>query len=1440
IYTYPERYGGSGTLSATLTTDSDGCVTVTEKRFGISASYKDSKWSNRERYYNNEAPRDSKTTRMRAGILSDRSIYHPGDSLKAVAVAYSVTGQAMSLDSCSRVTLKLIDANRKTRAEESCMTDRFGRASCAFEIPADGLLGTWRVEAYDADDKRIGYCQVNVADYVAPTFFVTTDNDDSEPAEGDTVCIRGEVLTYSGMPVAGAKVEYNVRYSSPMRWWYRGYATYNGSVTADAAGKYEILLPTANLKGTAFEKGVFDVRVSATSPAGETQEGPSRMFALGKEYTIVPESDSYLIEVTDESATLKFYVENMLHKRVKKELKYTISRLPDYKTIAEGTFTAPNLQLPIADMPSAEYAIDVELLEDENIDADTRLTLWRRTDKSAPAGTGLWTPEKVIYAKPGEKKVNVTIGSGRADRWIPAVLSGDKKIISTKWLHIEKDNISLPVEAPTGYESLNLNLTYLSDLNYETATIKINSAESADRLQVKTESFRDRLTAGDQEKWTFRFSRNYTPTGIIPAMAVMTDKALNAIAPFEWAFNPSPDYRPTYYYINHSFNRLLSIYTNIRSSKYLRYNGIELPILQDYNRNWGIGATVIRNTVMLTSAAIADNGVMMEASEGIMRKSAQRAAGAAPMAYDMADDSDRFAVQEESVMAYGYAAGMSSESQVEMEADSSEAESEDSTELRSSECPVAFFMPFLTTDKDGMLNVEFTTPNFNTTWAFQLIGYDERLQTTKVALEAVASKPVMVTTSAPRFVRTGDRIEIAATAFNNSGKETPVKGRLELVDLLSGKLIASKDFAEENLADGANRLMTMEWCVGDGISSVGFRAYAESGSHKDGEQAIVPVLPSSTPVVESTPFWISPGGKEISVKLPKFKPTDQVTLQYCDNPAWYCLTSLPEIVNPDTKSITSKARALFGNATAFHLISSNPALRQGLEALLSDKDSPFASVRSNLEKDGQLKITSLNNTPWVNNAESETLRMSRLSTLLDAEGAESTISGILDELKEAQTSAGGWSWCPDMRPSSWITSEVVRYLAMCSRNGALAGFPAWENIARRGVAFVDGEMVDDYHKYHKKGESLAYLLDWVYVRSSLPQSVIPQGAKSREMNGLAARALVDISKEWKDYGIAEKAKTAMVLARNGKVKEASAILESIRQYASETPEKGIWFDNLSSGYGGLFTLRTTTLALQAFAELQPANKVIDGLRQWMVLGRQYQDWGKSADVAETVNAILTSGSDWTTADNSGKAGIYLGDKEIEIPSAAALTGAFTISLRASDASKKTLKVKREGSSPAWGGVVCQYVSPIEDVAASEVPDLSIEKRLVALVEQPDGSMKPVEGIELKKGMKVRVTLILNAGRDLDYVAVTDSRSACLEPTEQLSGIRGSDGVWYYKEVRDEATNLYFDTLPKGVHVVSYDCRVGADGDFSCGIATAQSQYSPSTVAHTSGFILKSR
>ncbi len=1412
-----KNYNSDRLLTATMTTNKDGFVIVSEKNCDIEAYYKGSRYSNDYRIYNSEIRND--TTALRhLSILPDRSIYHPGDSICIAFIAYTSKGSDMNLSSKTEYTINLLDANGKKVASQSAVSDSFGRATISFQIPNDGMLGQWSLSSTDENGRLNGYATFQVAEYVAPTFFISPEKSENEHAAGDVVNLKGQVLTYSGMPLANAKVDYTVRYRSPMRWYMPSGATFDSSVTTDDNGYYSITLPTTNLKDTQFERGVFTVGISATSPAGETQSGPSEQFALGQEFSIDFPYSNLKMEISDSIPSININVKDILGRNVNKQLKYTLKNVATSKVVAEGLSISPSLALPEQHYPSAKYELSVELVDDPDITANLTMIMWRKSDTSAPEGTKLWIPESDFYAKSGENEVNVTIGSGISDCWLPIVISGDNKLIDFKWIHVEHDNVVLPVQIPMNYEKNLVNVNFVSNLNIENASVNIFSSEAYNNLNIITESFRDKISAGDEEHWKFHFGKKYGTVGEIPVLAVMTDASLNHLAPFKWNFNPSSNYHSVSARFNTCISRDCSIDFSLRNYKYFPTETVSFPKINDYGQNWGIGHYFsdavyygVHNDMKLYSKAMATSQVM---SRGMAEDNA------APKTEAIEEELAEEMPQESATGA----------------TDSGKAT--DAKELRESECPIAFFMPYLTTDKEGIVDINFTVPNFNTTWALQILGYDENLQTSYKQLETVASKPIMVSTHSPRFVRTGDVIQLTATVFNNTGKETDAQGRIELINLFNGKTIASKDFSHENLEAAGSRIITMQWPVPSDISSVGFRAFAEADGHRDGEQALLPVLPATSPVVESTPFWLAPNQNSFEIKLPRFKDTDQVTLQYCDNPVWYCLTALPDIIQSDSKSILIKIENLFGNAMAFNLISSNTTLKTGLETLLSDKNSRFAAIKSNLEKNGNLKIAKLSNTPWVNDAESETLRMSRLSTLLDSENAKKTISEQIEELKNLQYSEGGWSWCPDMQPSSYITRLILDHFSMLTKAGALKSFTGTDKMIKDAIRFVDSETLKDYKKYHKKDESLCYLLDWLYTRSGFAKEFLPGGSLGKEMNSIIAKAEKDMASEWKSMDIRDKANAAVVLWRAGNSKVASEILESLRQFASETYEKGVWFDNLNSGFGGHSALQTTTSVLEAYSEIQPANGIIDGIRQWLILSRQVQDWGKNRCTVETVNAILSSGSEWTNTADEQLPGFALNSNQVNIPTSAALTGAFTVNLDAKKASGKKLKISRRGNSPAWGGVISQYEATMKDVVAAEIPQLSIRKQVVALVDEGNGTLVPKEDIDLKKGMKVRVTLTITNDRGMDYMAITDERSACLEPADQLSHYTSTDRVRYYKEVRNESTNIYIEHLPKGHHVISYDCTASQDGTFSCGIATIQSQYSPLVTAHSAAFMLQ--
>ena len=159
---------------------------------------------------------------------------------------------------------------------------------------------------------------------------------------------------------------------------------------------------------------------------------------------------------------------------------------------------------------------------------------------------------------------------------------------------------------------------------------------------------------------------------------------------------------------------------------------------------------------------------------GPLRVRGTRALADAEVEVEMADE----AVLEETVVT-GYAAtapmnmamqksaAYTGAGAVEEEAAESQEETPQQEEdYRPAELPLAFFRPMLTTDAQGNLEISYTVPDANTTWVLRALAYNRELLTASDDVEIVASKPLMVSTNATRFLRCGDVATLPASVMN--------------------------------------------------------------------------------------------------------------------------------------------------------------------------------------------------------------------------------------------------------------------------------------------------------------------------------------------------------------------------------------------------------------------------------------------------------------------------------------------------------------------------------------------------------------------------------------------------------------------------------------------------------------------------------------------------
>ncbi len=226
-------------------------------------------------------------------------------------------------------------------------------------------------------------------------------------------------------------------------------------------------------------------------------------------------------------------------------------------------------------------------------------------------------------------------------------------------------------------------------------------------------------------------------------------------------------------------------------------------------------------------------------------------------------------VQEHKAMAAVATADMAKEESIEAEADAGSSEEGGNTgnfEYRDSEVPLAFFAPVLTTDEYGNLSYSFTVPNANTTWILSAMAYTSDLRTASLNRSAIASKPIMVAPNLPRFVRTGDVIVIESQIFNTTETTASAKTEVHIINPANGEILQSETYTSEIGANGSATVCTKVAAPFD-IPFICFRIKSSTEGFSDGEQALIPVLPSSTPVIESTEFYVPSGTDTYTVNL---------------------------------------------------------------------------------------------------------------------------------------------------------------------------------------------------------------------------------------------------------------------------------------------------------------------------------------------------------------------------------------------------------------------------------------------------------------------------------------------------------------------------------------------------------------------------------------------
>lgn len=1383
-------------------TDANGCYVINEKS-GYDASLYPIKgndiYSSPVMIWSGYLPEDE----IAAEIFTDLPIYHPGDTITAVAVAYDKELKGNKPRPNETITIELRDVNYNIVDKVTANTDQWGRIEAKLAIPATGLTGRFRLQATVKNQGNIGMTWVTVSDYKLPTFEVVTDKVTATP--GQSVIIEGQTTTYAGFPLGGTKVSLSLSNESPWRWWRFNASSpsfYTAETVTDDNGKYRFVITQELLESAPQPDALFVAKLTAVSSSGESRDA-STVFTNKKSYQISVNMPS-IIDAS-QSARIDVSVLGSDNDKTDKEVVATLTR--DGVTAGHLNISK-NGDTSFADFPSGRYNVNFAL-------ADTTLkckpeskevVIYRPTDKLSPVDKPLWIPKTMITADGDTRKATIIYATACDSTHIYYFASGRDGIVAKGWLNPSKGMNSFEIIVPDKESDIKLELMTAKDLWLYSETINISTPASMRNISVEVETFRDKVTPGKEETLTLTVKDN-SGNPVKSAMLIdMYNKALTQLAAQQFSFSIWPLYTP---FINSQtrMNDRPGTYLN-KDVRYVGQPSIGQPRFDLYNRRFinRFEQIKVRGYAMVKSVAYrADDLVAVREHNG-----------------QLAENS----VEEAVKTVQEVAGGLSDMPEAAAKAEDNGTTQPDDQPFtyRDSETPLAFFNPMLLTDDAGRLQLSYTVPNANATWTLAALAYDNEMLSSSTSRDIIASKPIMVQPNCPRFLRMGDKAVILANVMNATDSAMSVTTQFEIFDPSTGKILTSTQ-STDDIAPKQSSIVSITVDTPFDLMMLGYRVKSSTATHADGEQGIIPILESVQPVIESKPFYIPADSTYFTMELPKTPDNGRSTLQFCENPTWYVVTALPGLRAKTDRTSNSAAAAIFSAAVADGIIRDNPEVKSALHRWLSS-DRSDSTLVSMLERNSDLKIVMLQATPWMMDARSDSERMDRLALLFDKKEISTVYATNIEALAKMQCHGGGWSWTPDYKQASyWSTLNILEGMGNLKRLGYMPGDQRLESMIQNAVEYIDRETAAQFKKYPEADYTL-----YVAVRDLFPD-IKQSTAAERVTDATVQRFIAD----WKNFDVTQKAIAATILNNHAYAATAHNILSSLDEYAMTSPSMGMWWPSLDNlTYSRYSKIGAAAIILDAYAAITPNSKAIDRIRQWIVIQKEAQDWKDGVITTQVISSFLSTGSKWTTPAHG--AVVSVNGNEITPDKVEKVTGYFRndISSLANNGGKLT--VAKPGDYPSWGAVMTQGRMTMEEIKAASCDAVSIEKTLYRAVNTPDGIRWEATD-SYNVGDRLKVDLLITANRDMDYVAIVDRRGACLEPVEQLPRPIIAQGIYFYRENRDSETNIFVDRLPKGVYRISYEMNVNNAGQYSAGTASIQSQYAPALTAHSAGAII---
>lgn len=1378
-------------------------------------------------------------------IMTDRAIYRPGQPVHFKAILYSNHFQNGRIAANEELTIRLKDANNQEIKSLTLTTNTFGSIHSSFQLPTQTLNGNFRLELFH-NNKSIKTKYIKVEEYKRPTFKVTFEANKSTYTKADTAVFIGKVGSLTGIPVPNSTVNYTVDIKADSPYFNN---KTDSTTISDSLGNFIIAIPLMDSIYSEHKQFTIRINAEAKNPSEEIQTAYTsysyhdqpKVLSLSTNYnqqefkwkTIDVETtnsngfplpsagiiniykyesinlplgentldfkEGYnLLDTLDYQRYFPNYYDKVLHHLERK--KTLVASYPFDNAVSSKVTIDSTL------FDYGEYLVEglSFINEKDTLPVDQQVNIYNAKNGKYTDNTFLsYAFDKNKYTENDTARLTFYSDLKEVQNVFLWKINGTEITPTVILPFIDgKAEYQFVVDKQAEFPKTNFEALLVKDNKIKRLAIDIPyNQQTKKNINIITKTFRDKITPGQKEKWSFTILQNDTKAEVL---ATMYDSSLDQFSSNSF----SDDFYLSYpYFRRHSLNHISrEFYTSVdwqyfSIHNYKLFKVFTLPQFKNYKlwsyANFSNPNLKIKRDKdeirLIEEVLLTDYGI--------------------PMRMGMTTDTPYEDIEyelEEVEMLYDELKDPNLHREVENLKLKQNQEKEDllnTIQLRTNLQETAFFYPELYTDEEGNITFEFDTPEALTKWKLLLFAHTKDLQSGNATLYTQTQKQLMVQPNLPRFMRVGDQIIIKSLVSNLTENNVNGSARLQFIDPKTNQVIPNivdSGIETKEFTIVAKNNSTISWSINvpEGYPTVWVKIVAANEEFTDGEQQELAIIPNDILIPETQKIVLEPDQqKEFYIKsADKNNLQAQVIVQA--NPILEILSSLEYLKNYPYECAEQVASKWFGIKTIQYIQKHYPTISTYFNTL------DTANISSSLREKASTNELSLAEMPWLRSIVNEEEKLKQLASLFNNNNIKGDLKQLEARLNKLQKNDGSFVWFDGGNTNLAISIRLLEIFGKVYRLDST--FLSSDNqkmiLKLKSYLNQDNSFV----------ESTSYnqIIDYAYAH----QYWLDDTTANKKQNAWVQKALrnAPLASAKQSAGIASK--SWIVAHRYGLKAEANAIFNRLGQEYIIDSLMGIYWKSNDEYYNAV---SLQTYLIEAYNAMKP--QFLKGMSDWIFYQKTHNNWQTTWMSVDAVYALLLANNPADfTVDNKVSVSINGTNKEL------IQTGIGQVSQNFDKEDLRLdniIKVENNNNRKIYGSIVHQYFLPLEEVKSSS-KDIAVIKHILVFRDN-----EWIASNSIKSGEKVKIRLEVISNKNLNFVHLKDNRAAGFEPEYRPSGYQFRNTGYYFTN-KDASTNYFIDFLPKGKHIFEYEVKTNNIGLFNTGISQVECMYDPSVNARS--------